>query len=169
MTRRHIHYEAAFEDYLRTRRITYVAIDEAKRAAFTGATLKSFDFLVYPRPGANFIVDVKGRKVPPAGSASGRRCENWVTREDLDALMSWQEIFGRSFSAVFVFAYWLPNHDRNGPLQPHHLFRQDHYAFLAVDAIDYRTHARRRSAKWTTLSMPNAVFREIAQPLPNTW
>ena len=75
MTRRHIHYEAAFEDYLRTRRITYVAIDEAKRAAFAGATLKSFDFLVHPRLGANFIVDVKGRKVPPAGSPSGRRCD----------------------------------------------------------------------------------------------
>lgn len=169
MSRRHIHYEAAFEDYLRTRRITYVAIDEAKRAAFAGATLKSFDFLVYPRPGAKFIVDVKGRKARHGKSRTGRYCQNWVTREDLDALMSWQTIFGPSFSSVFVFAYWLPDPDATDPIQQHHVFRQQHYAFFTLDAIDYRAHARRRSAKWTTLSIPTAVFREIAQPLPNTW
>ena len=64
MTRRHIHYEAAFEDYLRSRGVPYVPVDEAKRAIFAGDKLKSFDFLVYPGGQRHWIVDVKGR---PAG------------------------------------------------------------------------------------------------------
>ena len=31
MTKRHIHYEAAFEDFIRSRRVPYVAVDEARR------------------------------------------------------------------------------------------------------------------------------------------
>ena len=47
MTRRHIHYEAAFEDYLRSEGIAYVAVDEQEKAIFSGARVKSFDFLLY--------------------------------------------------------------------------------------------------------------------------
>ena len=50
MTQRHIHYEAAFEDYLRSRGWPYIPVDEQKKAIFAGARIKSFDFLVY-RPG----------------------------------------------------------------------------------------------------------------------
>src|SRR5688500_7028395 len=44
MADRKIHYEAAFEAYLRERGIPYVAVDEAKKAIFANAKLKSFDF-----------------------------------------------------------------------------------------------------------------------------
>ncbi|MHC4674764.1 MAG: HYExAFE family protein, partial [Planctomycetota bacterium] len=64
MTRRHIHYEAAFEDYLRSRGVPYVPVDEARRAIFSGAKIKSFDFLVYPGNEHHWIVDIKGRKFP---------------------------------------------------------------------------------------------------------
>ncbi len=40
------HYEEAFEDYLRGAGRPYVAVDDAKRAVFSGAHIKSFDFLV---------------------------------------------------------------------------------------------------------------------------
>ena len=46
--RRHIHYEAAFEDYLRSRGWPYLPVDEHRKAIFSGARIKSFDFLVYP-------------------------------------------------------------------------------------------------------------------------
>ena len=71
MARRHIHYEAAFEDYLRSRGLAYVAVDETRKAIFAGARVKSFDFLVYHEPGSNRLVDVKGRKFP-CGFSTGR-------------------------------------------------------------------------------------------------
>jgi len=38
MADRNIHYEAAFEAFLRERGIPYVAVDEAKKALFSTAT-----------------------------------------------------------------------------------------------------------------------------------
>ncbi len=39
------HYEAAFEEYLRTRRLPYVAVDEARRSILSdGRSIKSLDF-----------------------------------------------------------------------------------------------------------------------------
>lgn len=76
MQRRH-HYEQAFEEYLRARRIPYVAVDEARKALLPrgpvatvrtpedigqAASLKSFDFVIYGQ-GANLLVEVKGRQV----------------------------------------------------------------------------------------------------------
>ncbi|MGH7178905.1 MAG: HYExAFE family protein, partial [Tepidisphaeraceae bacterium] len=48
---RKVHYEAAFEAFLRQRGIPYVAVDEAKKALFADAKLKSFDFVVYSKNG----------------------------------------------------------------------------------------------------------------------
>ncbi len=59
---RSIHYEAAFEAFLRDRRVPYVAVDEAKKALFADARLKSFDFVVYSKNASNLLVDVKGRR-----------------------------------------------------------------------------------------------------------
>lgn len=44
MTKRNIHYEAAFEDYLRKKEIPYIAINEAKRSIVEGKPIKNFDF-----------------------------------------------------------------------------------------------------------------------------
>jgi len=62
MADRNIHYEAAFEAFLRDKGIPYVAVDEAKKALFANAKLKSFDFVVYSRNGPNLLIDVKGRQ-----------------------------------------------------------------------------------------------------------
>lgn len=93
-----LHYEAAFEDYLRKNGLPYIAVDEAKKALFAGAKLKSFDFVVYRPTGQNLLVDVKGRLCPLRKSTT---LQNWTTREDIDDLRQWQEIFGDGFSAVF--------------------------------------------------------------------
>src|SRR4051794_25950318 len=98
-----IHYEAAFEDYLRKKGLPYIAVDEAKKALFAGAKLKSFDFVVYRPEGKNLLVDVKGRTLSTPNST----LPNWTTREDLDDLRQWQEIFGDGFSAMFLFiSHW---------------------------------------------------------------
>jgi hypothetical protein len=169
---RNIHYEAAFEDYLRARGWPYVAVDEAKRAIFAGAALKSFDFLVYSQAGPNLLVDVKGRKFPDGvvGAKRGSRAwENWVTRGDVEGLAEWQKVFGPDFRAVLVFAYWLQGPPQRAPFGDVHLYRQRHYAFVALEADLYTTAARPRSEKWQTLSMPSAEFaravRDVAELL----
>ena len=162
MAHRNIHYEAAFEDYLRCLGLPYVAVDEAKKAIFAGAAVKSFDFLVYSTNGPNLLTDVKGRKFPDSG-AGRRRCntrawENWITRDDAEGLAEWEKVFGSDFRATLVFAYWLQGPPQRAPFEDVHVFRKRHYAFMAVSLADYVSAARPRSAKWQTIAVPSAVF-----------
>ncbi len=162
MARRHIHYEAAFEDYLRSRGLPYVAVDETRKAIFAGARVKSFDFLVYHDRGANRLVDVKGRKFPYDTLGNRRQWENWVTEEDLQSLAEWERVFGEGFEAVLVFAYWLTSSGADAPFHSLHPFRGEYYAFLAVPLSAYRSKSVRRSPKWGTVTVPTKAFRELA-------
>ncbi len=162
MAHRSVHYEAAFEDYLRARGWPYVAVDEAKKVIFADASIKSFDFLVYSSTGANLLVDVKGRKFPDGVRGKKRRgqraWENWITRGDADGLRQWEKVFGRDFTAMLVFAYWLQGPPQRSPFEDVHLHRGRHYAFVAMSLDDYLTACRTRSAKWKTITVPAAVF-----------
>ena len=166
MAHRNVHYEAAFEDYLRAKGLPYVAVDEAKKAVFAGASLKSFDFLVYSGSGPNLLVDVKGRKfpdsVPGRKRGASRAWENWITRGDIEGLVEWEKVFGADFQAVLVFAYWLQGPPQRAPFEDVHLYRQRHYAFVAIRLSEYVTSARPRSAKWQTVTMPTAEFARRA-------
>ncbi len=169
MAHRNIHYEAAFEDYLRAKGWPYVAVDETKKAIFGAASIKSFDFLVYSSGGPNLLVDIKGRKFPDstAGGAktASRSWENWITRQDVDGLREWQKVFGRDFLAVVVFAYWLQGPPQRAPFGDVHFFRQKHYAFVGVELENYVACARPRSAKWQTLAVPGAEFVPLARDI----
>lgn len=166
MADRNIHYEAAFEDYLRAKGWPYVAVDEAKKAIFAGSAVKSFDFLVYSSSGPNLLVDVKGRKfpdsIPGRQRGASRAWENWITRQDAEGLTEWEKVFGRDFCAVLVFAYWLQGPPQRAPFADVHFFRQKHYAFVAIRLGDYLLTSRPRSAKWQTLNMPTSVFARQA-------
>ena len=165
MTRRHIHYEAAFEDYLRSCGWPYIPVDEQKNAIFAGARIKSFDFLVY-RPGKRaWLVDIKGRKFPYDGKGGKRYWENWVTREDLEGLHRWEGVFGEGFEPGLVFVYWLTGPADRDPTDEVHVFKNEYYSFLWISALDYAAHARRRSPKWNTVSLPTEAFRKLAKPL----
>ncbi len=167
MAHRNVHYEVAFEDYLRGRGWPYVAVDEAKKAVFAGVPIKSFDFVVYSTTGPNLLVDVKGRKFPDSGpgrrKTQARPWENWVTREDLDGLSEWETVFGDGFQAVLVFAYWLQGPPQRAPFEDVHLLRGKHYAFQALALGDYITAARPRSAKWQTVALPAKRFQGLAR------
>ncbi len=165
MTRRHIHYESAFEDYLRSQGTAYVAVDENKKAIFSGARIKSFDFLVHRAPDCKWLVDVKGRKFPYDTPSHRRYWENWLTEDDLDGLREWEAIFGDGFKAMIVFAYHLLGPVSRQPTTYIHPFRGEYYAFLSISADVYGAHARRRSSKWRTLTMPAKKFREYATPI----
>lgn len=165
MVNRQVHYEAAFEDWLRNRGVPYVAVDEAKKALFADAALKSFDFVVYSSGGPNLLVDVKGRKFPYVTRGGKRFWENWVERGDLSDLARWQEVFGRGFQATLVFAYALVDPLQAREFTDVHLFRQEFYAFVAVAAEVYGRHARLRSPAWQTVNMPRGLFREMIAPV----
>ena len=158
------HYEAAFEAFLRDRKIPYVAVDEAKRALFANARLKSFDFVVYSKNGPNLLVDVKGRM---GRKRAGRGVfETWTTQRDVADLMQWEEVFGEDFKAILMFVYWI-----DAPLSPEPgMFEhQDKwYWLMGIDLAEYRNHMRGRSPKWETVCLPAKEFRSLARPM-ETW
>jgi hypothetical protein len=166
VTRRHIHYEAAFEDYLRSRGLPYVAVDQQRKAIFAGARIKSFDFLVYPPAGKAWLVDVKGRKFPYVGPSGKRYWENWVTLDDLEGLAQWQQAFGEEFEARLVFAYWLTTCGSRLPTAQVHSYQGQHYGFFSISLDDFAQHCRPRSSKWRTVALPVKLFRQLARPMP---
>ncbi|MEM8876159.1 MAG: HYExAFE family protein [Planctomycetota bacterium] len=174
MVDRGIHYEAAFEAFLRERATPYVAVDEAKRALFGKAKLKGFDFLVYSRNGPNLLVDVKGRR-----ATGGKSMQTWATQRDVDDLLQWEQVFGEDFQAVLAFAYWIEPRDETlglpglasdlppGEAEEPGVFRHlsRWYRLMAISLADYRNHMRQRSAKWETVALPTSDFRSLARPM----
>jgi hypothetical protein len=165
MANRENPYEAAFEEYLRSRRIPYVAVDESKRSLLGDGSLKSLDFIVSPADGASWLVDVKGRRFPTASGEGKQYWKNWSTRDDLRSLAAWQRLFGGDFQGLLVFAYDVLG-DR-APLPAEQLFthRGALYGFLAVRLEDYAFHARPISLAWDTVAMPTVRFRQLAVPI----
>lgn len=188
MQRRH-HYERAFEAYLRSRRVPYVAVDEARKAllpldgsAGDSHDIKSFDFVIYG-PERNLLVDVKGRKVvrrparasdrlaqlglqplllgAPVRSPRGR-LESWVTEEDVRSLQYWQALFGAGFHGAFAFVYWCDEQPADGLFQE--VFEHDGrwYALRTVDVSLYARHMKPRSAGWSTVDIPTRTFERIS-------
>ena len=156
-------YEAAFEAYLLRLRFPYLATDERRRAPDGTASLKSPDFVLQPRPGEFYVVDVKGRRFP-SGVRNPQYWRNWTTREDVASLTKWEERFGAEASAWFVFAYRVLG-DR-APAPPEDLFahRGELFGFAAIRLSHYLAHARRLSPKWDTIAMPVPTFRRLAVP-----
>ena len=165
MANRKVIYEAAFEDYLRSGGIPYVAVDEAKKALFAGVRLKSFDFVVYSSGGPNLLVDVKGRRFPYQGRRGRRYWENWVTRDDLESLRQWEEVFGTGFTGLVVFCYHLGTPLEARKFEVVHLFRGDYFGIVAVFRATYSEACRPRSSRWGTVYVPAAAFRQVAQPV----
>ena len=164
MANRRNHYEAAFEAFIRARRVPCVAVDEAKRAFFGEDGLKNPDFILYPRLGPNLVVEVKGKR---AKDGRGRRpWENWVTIDDLDGLARWQEMFGPGFRAILSFAYaeplsLFPLPPGDGAFE----FRGRAYRFWAVELDDYIKHLRSRGPAWKAVAMARRAFRRRVRPL----
>ncbi len=165
MVQRRFHYDQAFEHYLRSKSIPYVAVDEAKRAISggrTSTTLKSFDFVVYSEGGANLLVDVKGRK---HSGRSSRSLDNWVTRADVTGLSQWEGIFGQGFEGAFAFLYWCDRQPPDALFHEIFEFGGRWYAVLAVKLTDYQACMKQRSPRWDTVNIPAEDFNRLAQPL----
>ncbi len=154
------HYEHAFRELLQQKKISYVEVNEAHRTAFADVKLKSFDFIVYLPDKRNLIVDVKGRKARP-GKKNNWIFDPWVTLEDIEALSKWQVIFGETFIATFVFAFWLSDNNNVTLFEPFELHNR-FYRFSAIYLDDYRRYIKSRSQRWNTVTIPKAAFVELS-------
>jgi hypothetical protein len=163
MANRDNHYEAAFEAYLRSRRVAYVAVNEQRRSQIGGGSLKNVDFLVSPADGATLLVDVKGRRFP-SGQRSPQYWRNWTTWDDLRSLARWQDQIGAHSLALFGFVFHVVGERSPVPAERLFVHRDRAYAMLAVRVVDYIRFARPLSAKWQTATMPAVVFRQAAIP-----
>lgn len=159
------HYERAVVDFLHSRSVPYLRVDEAKRSVFGGTKFKSFDLVVYPECDGNILVDIKGRKWPYLGGGGKRYWENWVTAEDLEGLRHWETVFGQGFRAAFLFCYWLTEPENVPDQAGIYVSGGQKYGFLLVWLSDYMHNMRRRSRRWRTVSVGTARFRELARPL----
>ena len=105
----HADYVARIERILRETGRPFVAVDDAKRAVFSGAKIDSFDFLIYMPQGNHLLATIlpKSRQTP--------------TARQQDTLRQWQRVFGSGFAGVFIhatdepIAIWL---DGDGTRQP---------------------------------------------------
>jgi hypothetical protein len=88
-----------------------------------------------------------------------------VTRDDLEGLRRWRGVFGDRYEPMLVFVYWLLAGPQREPTSEVHVFRNEYYAFLAVSASAYEAHARTRSPKWGTVTVPVRSFRELVTPV----
>lgn len=184
------HYEQAFEEYLRSRRIPYVAVHEARKALLPdappaplpsgapAAALKSFDFVLYADTG-NLLVECKGRKIAarrshttpvptsrprPRARRSGR-LESWVTEDDVASLTAWEALFGEGFTAAFVFIYWCEEQPSLPLFEEIFEYRARWYAIRAVHVREYARLMRPRSPRWRTVDLPGAEFDRASRPL----
>jgi len=164
MVQRNNHYEAAFEDYLRTHRVAYVAVNERRRSLIAQGSIKNLDFIVSPSDTVSLLVDIKGRRFP-SGNRHKQYWRNWSTEDDLLSLARWQTKIGPGSCALLVFAYHIVG--EKSPLPPEQLyrFRDERYAFLAVRVTDYVQFSRTLSRRWHTVAMPAKLFRQAAFPL----
>lgn len=179
--RRH-HYERAFAAMLRTLRVPFVSVNEAKRTLLPGAdagrsdaakSLKNFDFVLYG-PGTNLLVDVKGRRLAPAARASARaktvrrgvpRLESWVSEEDVRSILAWNALFGPDFEAAFVFFYSSDEPPAGDVFDETFRFEGRWYAPKLISAADYAKWMKPRSARWRTVDLEHAAFEEFSGPL----
>ncbi len=176
MTDRGRHYERAFEEHLRRRRVPYVCVDDARQALLPeGAklaapnnagvarrSLKSFDFVVYGE-GENLLIDVKGRRVSSRGDRVGR-LESWVTLDDVESLGCWEKLFGPGYVGVFVFVYWCDGQPPDGLFQEVFMSKARWYAVRSVTLGAYVSEMRTRSARWRTVHLPTREFERLSQP-----
>ncbi|MCR9075459.1 MAG: HYExAFE family protein [bacterium] len=180
MAQRRHHYEHAFERFLRDHRVPYISVDEAKKSLMpTGVSLsarrgerlapklKNFDFVIYGE-GGNLLVEVKGRRLPRVrlkdGSPAKPRMETWVTRDDVDAMRRWGELFGPGFEASFVFLYWCEDVPPDGLFVETLAHRGRWYTMRSIDVESYAGVMRDRSRKWGTVSVPAEDFERLSRP-----
>ena len=160
------HYERAFGNWLIDNHIRYITVDEQKRAALGRSKIKSFDYLLYPRNHKSrsriIVAEVKGRKFKGVSFAKLTGFECWVTGDDIVGLTQWQNVFGPTHMAAFIFAYKIENIDVDFDGRDVYDFSNSRYVFFAIKLDDYVKFMKVRSPKWQTVTLSADKFRQCA-------
>jgi len=104
------HYENALRD-LFSESVTFIEVTQSRRKVFSDRRLKNFDFLIFSRRN-RYLADVKG-KTFPSGKHFILESSLWQPQNRLDDLRelesyrTWQRIFGRGFSFLLIYSYWI--------------------------------------------------------------
>jgi hypothetical protein len=182
------HYEEAFEQYLKFRKVPHVCVDMARQClpappgertlrlpgpptgVDNGTALKFFDYVVYGAE-TNLLVEVKGRRIPPRASsnegtkpARGPRLECWTTLDDLGSLQRWKTLFGPGFEPLLVFVYWCEAEPPTFLFQEIFEYNRRWYALRSIRIEDYIAAMKVRSLKWRTVDLSPKDFENISNP-----
>lgn len=165
-------YERAFEGWLAEQRVVCRRVDQTHRCVLGQASIKTFDYVVYPERGGCVLVELKGRIFEGDSLAERTRLERWVFDDDVASLELWQQRLSEvaaGVEAVFVFAYrlQLPWVDEDG-LEIYD-DGQRRYVFLAIRRQDYRRAMMRRSPRWKTVTCSADAFRAFSFPADQLW
>ena len=158
------HYERAFENWLIDNSIKHLTIDQTKKAEFSRAKIKSFDFLLYPNDDRIIIAEIKGRKFTGTSLANLTSLESWVTVDDCLGLSRWAKKLGQKHISVFIFAYKFENIDVDFDGRGVFHFGDDRYIFFCFGLDDYCSNMKTRSPKWRTVNLSADNFRKLAIP-----
>jgi hypothetical protein len=161
------HYEKAFGNWLIDNHIQYIAVDEQKRAALGRSNIKSFDYLIYPPNQQIIVAEVKGRKFSGSSFAKLAGFECWVTADDIEGLLRWQQVFGPSHTTAFIFAYKIEKIDVDFDGRAVYDFNGSAYIFFCIRLDDYISFMKLRSPKWKTVTLPAEKFRSCAVQMQN--
>jgi len=121
-------------------------VDEAKKALFSNAKLKSFDFVVYSKNGPNLLIDVKGRSMRTTETGKAGSFQTWATQQDVDDLIQWQQVFGDGFKSGAA-VHLLDRRAADPRAGDVRVRRPLVFIDEAVDLEAYRTHMRQRSSQ----------------------
>jgi hypothetical protein len=160
MADRSNHYEAAFEGFLRTLKVSCLPIDETRRTFTSGEAVKSLDFIVMRPSGKALLIDVKGRSL----RGDKPSMENWIRGDDADSLRRWRNAFGGAAVGLLVFVYRLRNETQRAAFADLFEYADQLYACKAIDVEDYAALMKPRSTQWGTFSIPRELFRESCRP-----
>ncbi len=162
------HYEQALKAYLREKGLPFVALDQTRMAILAGEKIKSFDLIISPPERMRILCDVKGRKLDSGACQRGRLGDSWATRQDVEGLRHWQNVFGPDTLAAFIFAFWIADEgETDNSLSDNHLFQFDsrRYLFVVMELSAYCLKMRQRSPRWQTVYVPARAFRTLALPI----
>ncbi len=158
-------YERSVEQFLRTHRLPYLAINQRRRPLSAQGPIKNFDFLVHARSGQHYLVEVKGRQFPYVLRGKSVYWENWVHEEDLDGLRLWRDYFGFGSTGLVCYAYLItkPEHADSFPSRSSWQGRE--FGLVALTLEEFLRWSRPRSSRWKARHIPPAQFRQLIRPL----
>ena len=155
------HYEAAFEGFLRSLKVSCLPVDETRRTFTSGETVKSLDFIVMRPVGGAVLIDVKGRSLRGAKPT----LENWVRQEDVEGLRRWRLAFGPGSVGVLAFVYQIEDEAHRTTFSDRFEHGERRYGCVGIDVEDFAARMKPRSSQWDTYSMGQEDFRATVKPI----